>query len=480
MNKTQKNTLIAFIVGVLLYFFLPEANGLTRAGIRMLSVFIPTIYLWLTCGTSWTSLLSVTIVVMLGVYDGSSAYMTLWGNICAAAVIPFLMVASVLEESGAFEWIVKWIISRKFIHGKPNLFLIMMIVALVLISIFTAPQVVTVLFFKLLGDVSDAIGYEREEKFYQSQGLLIGWIAQICDGILIWGRPYILTMVAIVAGLGFSNFSAMTYFKFAAIYLIIVIIVAIAILKLWMKPDVSKFKNFDDAKMRQELKENPISKQGKIALVGMLAILTCYILASLDFLGPVQQYFSSITIAASVTLVCGLLCLITVDGKPVMDFNKAASKVPWGMVVFLGAIMFYAGAVGNEAYGISACMQNILGPIVSNLPSTLAILIGLTFASVCTNFCSNSVSGVVACSSFIPALLSVEGISQSNVLAFACGVIAICGTAISTVSACPTMSIVYSNIGVEYKGTVKYSVALCAIMVLVTTFILVPLSSFIF
>ena len=191
MNKTQKNVLIAFIVGVLLYFFLPEANGLTRAGIRMLSVFIPTIYLWLTCGTSWTSLISVTIVVMLGVYDGSAAYMTLWGNICAAAVIPFLMVASVLEESGAFEWIVKWIISRKFIHGKPNLFLIMMILALVVISIFTAPQVVTVLFFKLLGDVSDAIGYDRKDKFYQSQGLLIGWIAQICDGILIWGRPYI-------------------------------------------------------------------------------------------------------------------------------------------------------------------------------------------------------------------------------------------------------------------------------------------------
>ena len=480
MNKTQKNVLVALVLGVALFFLLPEANGLTQAGIRMLSVFIPTIYLWLTCGTSWTSLLSVTLVVLLGIYDGSGAYNILWGNICAAAVIPFLMVASVLEESGAFEWIVKWIISRKFIHGKPNLFLLMMIVAMVVISVFTAPQVVSVLFFKLLGDVSEAIGYKKEDKFYQSQGLLVGWIAQICDGILIWGRPYILTMVAIVVGLGFTDFTAMDYFKFGGIYLVIVILVAFLILKLWMKPDVSKFVDFDDAKMREDLKANPISKKGKIALVGMLSILTCYILASLDFLGPVQEYFSGITIAASVTLVCALLCLITVDGQPVMDFNKAAAKVPWSMIIFLGAIMFYASAVGNEAYGISTCMQNILGPIVQSLPSTVAILIGLTFACVCTNFCSNSVSGVVACSSFIPALMGIEGLSQSSVLAFACGVIAICGTAICTVSACPTMSIVYSDIGVEYKGTVKYSVALCAIMVLITTFVLVPLGSIIF
>ncbi|MCD8020923.1 MAG: hypothetical protein LUF92_15525 [Clostridiales bacterium] len=147
IKKNQKNFIIALIAGVLIYFFLPAANGLTDLGVKMLAVFLPTIYLWLTCGTGWTSLFSVTVAVMLGVYAGSSAYATLWGNICAAAVIPFLMVASVMQENGAFEWIVKWIISRKFIHGRPTLFLIMFTIAEVIISIFTAPQVVAVLFF---------------------------------------------------------------------------------------------------------------------------------------------------------------------------------------------------------------------------------------------------------------------------------------------------------------------------------------------
>mgnify|MGYP006907456094 FL=1 len=261
MKKQQKHFLIAILAGVLLYFLLPEANGLTKAGIAMLSVFLPTIYLWLTCGTSWTSLLSVTVAVLLGTYAGANAYGTLWGNVVCAAIIPFMMVATVLEESGAFEWIVKWIISRKFIHGRPTLFMIMLTLAMIIISIFTAPQVVAVLFFKLLEDVTTSIGYTKEDSFYKSQGLLIGWISQLCDGTLIWGRPYILTMVAIVAGLGFGNFSAATYFKFAGLYLLFAVVVAILMVKLWMRPDVSKFKSFDDAAMREELKKTPGSEE---------------------------------------------------------------------------------------------------------------------------------------------------------------------------------------------------------------------------
>ena len=275
MNKQQKHLIIAVIVGALIYFLLPEANGLTKQGISMLAVFIPTIYLWLTCGTGWTSLFSVTMAVLLNAAAGGSAYGTLWGNIVGAAVIPFLMVATVLEESGAFEWIVKWIISRKFIHGKPTLFMIMFTLAMIIISIFTAPQVVSVLFFRLLSDVTTSIGYTKEDKFYKSQGLLIGWISQLCDATLIWGRPYILTMVAIVAALGFENFTAMTYFKFAFLFLVFAVIVAVLMVKLWMKPDVSKFESFDDAAMREELKKNPISKRGKIALGGMAIILLC-------------------------------------------------------------------------------------------------------------------------------------------------------------------------------------------------------------
>lgn len=142
--------------------------------------------------------------------------------------------------------------------------------------------------------------------------------------------------------------------------------------------------------------------------------------------------------------------------------------------------MSMAGAIGGDQYGITACLQSILGPVVAQLPVMVTIVIGLIVASLATNFCSNTVSGVIICSSCIPALMSVPGISQAQVMGFACAVIAICGTAICTLSACPLMGIVYSDIGIEYKGTAKYSVALCAIMILICAFILIPASSVLF
>ncbi len=477
ISKTHIHFFIAVIAGLLIYFFVPAANGLTQTGVSMLAVFLPTVYLWLTVGTSWTSLLSVTVAVLLMVAEGTDAFGTLWGNIIVCAIIPFMMVASVLEESGAFQWIVKWMISRKFVHGRPTLFMVMFTLAMIIISIFAAPQVVAVLFLTVLRNVSKTIGCDRDSSFYRAHGLLVGWIAQTCDGILIWGRPYVLACVGVVAGLGFGNFTAMDYFYIAGIYLVFVAILAILMVKFVIRPDVSNFEHYDDAAIREELKSTPITKKGKIAIFGMLIILVSYALAYMTFLGDVATYFSAITIAAPVTFVCAMMCVVTVDGKPMMDVGKALANVPWTMIVFLGAIMFYANNLNGDAYGITLCLTNLLGPVVQNIPLELTIFLGLVVASIVTNFCSNTVSAVAVTSSFIPAMLGIDGVDPTTILAFACCVIAICGTAFCTPAAAPTMSIIYSETGIEYKGTAKYSVIVCAVMVLFSMFILMPFCS---
>ena len=123
MTKTQKKVLAAVLIGVLVYFFMPATMGLTPLGVKLLAVFIPTVIIWLIVGGSgWSALLSVTMIVMLGVYDGNLSYQMQWGTSLVAMVIPFFMLASVLEESGAIEYIVKWIISRKIVHGRPDVY----------------------------------------------------------------------------------------------------------------------------------------------------------------------------------------------------------------------------------------------------------------------------------------------------------------------------------------------------------------------
>ena len=214
MVKTQRNFLIAAIVGLLILFFLPPVNGLTDTGVRFLAVFIPTVIIWLIEGGSgWSGLMATALIVFLGVYNGAETYKLLWGGALVALCIPFYMIANALEECGAVMWVVRWILSRKIVHGRPTLFTILFTLSLELISVMITPMVTVVIFFKVLKDLCESIGYDRDSEFYRAHGLIIGWIGQAVDGCLIWGRPFILSMVAMIVGLGFERFTVNDFFR---------------------------------------------------------------------------------------------------------------------------------------------------------------------------------------------------------------------------------------------------------------------------
>jgi len=77
-------------------------------------------------------------------------------------------------------------------------------------------------------------------------------------------------------------------------------------------------------------------------------------------------------------------------------------------------------------------------------------------------------------------MIAAPNITQAQVLAFCVCTVTICATAVATRAACATMSLVYCPDGIEYAGTAKYSIALCAIMVLFAALLLVPVGAGIF
>lgn len=481
MTKTQRNFIMAAIVGILIFFFVPPVNGLTPAGVRMLSVFIPTILIWLIEGGSgWSALFAATMMVLLGAYNGAHTYELLWGGSMVAMIIPFYMVANAIEESGAIEWVVRWILSRKIIHGRPRLFTIFFIGSMILTSVFINTMVVVVIFFKILKDIAASIKYDRDSGFFRAHGLLIAWLAQACDGILIWGRPFILSMVALIVGLGFTDFTMNDYLKLSVFYLIFICIVALIFCFFWIRPDMKNFENYDDAAIRADLKANPLTKRSKVLLVGMVILVFMYVAAFFTPLGAIQKYFNGLPVAAPVSIVVAALAIITVDGKPALDIGKEASRLPWNTIMFLGSVMFFGGIVGSADFGISTMLSNVIAPFVSGLPAAVAIFLGLLIASILTNLTSNAVSAMVVLSCFVPAMIAAPNISDSQVLAFAACVVMICATAIATLAACATMSLVYCPDGIEYKGTARYSISVCVLMVVISAFILVPLGSGLF
>lgn len=478
MNKTQIKFIAFVIIGALIYFLLPAANGLTPLGVRLLSVFVPTILTWLFIGGSgWSALMTVSAIVLLNVFDQSMAFQMLWGTSLVTMVIPFFMLATVLEESGAIEYLVKWIISRKIVHGRPVLFMILFIVSLWIVNVFVHPFVVVVLYFKILKQITEDIGETKGSSFYNAFGMLIGWISQFSDGTLIWLRPWILSMVAVIAAYGFEGFNVNIFLRVSILYLLIATAVLFVIILVWQRPDLSKLKNFDDAAMRAELKNTPLSRSAKISMLGMVVVMACYLLTSFTFLGPVATYLGALPVACPISFVVAILCVVTVDGKPVINLGKAALNVPWDTVLFLGSIMFYASIFGREEYGIAIMLQNLLTPLVQSIPVSIVMLIALVAASIFTNLASNSVSVIVIAASFVPALLNLAGANRAQILAFGACIILVSATAICTPSACGVMGLLYTPQHMEWNGTKRYSITICAIMVLVSLLLIIPLGS---
>lgn len=86
----NRNTLVlclAILIGAIIWFLPPE-GGLTAAGVKLLSVFVVTIVLWIGIGTGWTSLFVLLALVILQVIDVNTVFSTVWGSTVPNIVIP--------------------------------------------------------------------------------------------------------------------------------------------------------------------------------------------------------------------------------------------------------------------------------------------------------------------------------------------------------------------------------------------------------
>lgn len=68
-KSSQIHILIAAVVFFVLRFILGGCTdmGITEAGATALALFIATIYLWITYGSGWTSMLSIGLLAFSGI-----------------------------------------------------------------------------------------------------------------------------------------------------------------------------------------------------------------------------------------------------------------------------------------------------------------------------------------------------------------------------------------------------------------------------
>ena len=105
----------------------------------------------------------------------------------------------------------------------------------------------------------------------------------------------------------------------------------------------------------------------------------------------VQIINKKFTTAGIYALIIAILCLVKMDGEPLMDFAKVSQVgVRWEPILICAAAIPIANALTSDATGILDLFASILNPLFANASIPVLISFILIVTLILTNLGSNT------------------------------------------------------------------------------------------
>ena len=470
-KKTYLHIIIALIIGVVLLNAVPAVNGLSAVGVKVIAVFVPVLYLWLTVGTDWTSWLALALIFMTGIMAPAAVYAGTFGSPLIITVIGMMAFSKVLVDTGVIDTAVKWAMTREIVRNRPYVFMIMIFVVCAVVSVFMDVGAVTLVFIAVIKVACEQIGYKKGDPFCTALFLGLFWITNAWNGGSPLGHALpIIMMNAATAG-GYE----ITFAKWMSIGIpaaLIMTVIAIVFICLIWRPEASKFKNYDLDAIKKEIK--PLTKQGIITIVLLVLVVLYWVLPTIFpsmLPAKIAAVYSTWGTTFPLIIAMALLCIIHINGKPISTFREMTSTSTVTVLLFIGAVSVLGSAISSPDTGISACLANILSPITSSIPIFAVIIIAFLGCIILTNFISNTVCMLLFFSLVVP-IASAAGQNVSAIIILLC-VLACFASLVP--SAAITAPFYFGEQYITVKNSFKSNIMMIVIVWALISFVVFPL-----
>ena len=466
--------LVAVAIGVVLTFAVQPTNGLTREGVIVISILVPTLYLWLTTNTHWTSLLFLGLLVMTQVMHPNDVWRGSIGHFAVITLIVFMLLNQCLKETGVIDKIASWFITRKFVYGRPYVFLAMFFASSLVVGMFMENLSLAIIYIGIATVLCEKIGVKKGHSLYIC--IMLGILWGNC--ILSIASPIAKALPNILIGVADTQLGVtITYAQWFMIgipFTIVMFAVLMLCIRIF-KPDVTPLKNFD----LDEFKRNdpPLGVSGKIAAIVMilviLAIMLPEIFVAIGVFVTFGTYMTNIGVVAPAILASALLCIIRVDGKAVMDLPQAAKGVPLPVLIFTGTVCLMSVPISSETTGITAWLGNNLQPLIAGMSQPAVVVALIAGALIMTNFMSNVVTMML----FFNIGVALLAAGDMSIAAFAI-IIAFAATmACCTPSAALTSPLFFGPGHITMQNSIRCNLIFIALAFVVLVVFLMPFAS---
>lgn len=404
-NKSAVHFVIALLIGGLIKVCIPVSYDLTPVGITYLAVFIPTIYLWLTCSTDWPSVLAIAALCLLGVYPSTTLYASAWGQWVFAYAVGCYVLTGILVDTGAVEYIAKWFVTRKMVENRPKVFLLMLSLGTFLVGCFVSNVACLIIFIALIKVCSEIMGIKKGEPFYNAMFMLSFWASSLGQLTIPFGKSLASVILGIVSGVGYEMDYG-RFFTMSVPFSLAFVAISWVVVCFIYRPDVSKFSTYDPQVIRDDMAANPINRRAKTILILYIFVLFSWIAPLFTFLPKLSAYFKTQSYVSCTWAVVALCCVIKVDGKPMCNLGQDIKKIQWAPLLFLITILSFSAGIGSADFGISTTISAILAPVFDGLPTYLVICLIMIMVLVLTNVMSNAVALTIIMTAMFPIVIA--------------------------------------------------------------------------
>ena len=467
------------VVVLFIFLLLPPFEPITQLGMKVLGVFLFTVFWWLFVDTSFPSLLCVSLFALLGIMTPNEVFAVALGNWIVMFLISCFGLTEAIRLSGFTHRFALWFLTRPFTAGHPWLTVVLFLFGVTLMSAVMSPTVTVILFISLVAPMLEGMGYKKGDLFPAMLIMGIGWSAL---------AAFVATPIGHVTNLIFIDWirrDANFFLSFPE-WLVVGVPMALLVYLLLLgffhyivRPDMSRFSAMTEEYIQKEAgKTTPLKTEEKFALGVFLGVVICWMLPGVtgDILPGVSSYFDKMGFAIPPLVGTILLHLIRVRNQPLLTFRQWTTSVDWATIALVAAIMAIGSVIGKPETGIPQFMTDILQP-VTNAPFLVVVLVSVTWVVLQTNVMSNIVSATVVYTIIMPAVIA-DGVGNPIALGFT--IFAGSHYAFCLPSATTVTAIITGSGWVPVKFLAGYGALTVIPIILLLTFVCYPLASIIF
>ncbi len=471
MDKSKLISITACLAVMAIFWFLPPVTPMTATGNKVLGVFIGTVLMLSLVDTVWPVFLSVILLSRTGIAPLNAIIAGSFGNWVIYFILMSFMLTHALSESGFINRVVAKFMSMKFVTKTPWIFTFSIGMLGMILAAFMDQVPAAAFILAFCNTIYKEMGYTHKDMFPHIANIVAIFGVNIGGASTPISHPLAMVGLGVYESIAKEPISLFSYLVFGVPTGIIIFALMCLLVRIFAKPDFSRFKDFNIQNILAEQKPMDLKEKTTVSIffftviMWMVPGILTMTMPDAAFVKALNTY--GITFWAIFAVV--LMSIISINGEPIINAAKVANKnINWAILIFVSIGIYLGGAVSDKSTGVSDFIIANVVPLTEGIsPIMIVMLFGLISCAL-TNFASNVTS--ITIMTGVAVTLALGGTTLNPVaIALVCTFAGSC--AYTFPSGFATVAMLHGN---EYSGKsqiYKYGFAMIALTTIIATFI---------